>query len=109
MIFPHTIELLVKTAVNSNYSGVSFTYPAIGSGTSYRAYMQPRTGGPAVINDTMGARDNWVCYADPACPAEIYDRFVFKGETYEVTDRGMQYSPRGEHHVKIMAVRLSQV
>ncbi len=109
MILPHTIELLGKTAVTSNYSGVSFTYPATGSGTSYRAYMQPRTGSPAVINETMGARDNWVCYVDPSCPAEIYDRFIFDGETYEVTDRGKQYSPRNGHHVKLMAVRLSQV
>lgn len=107
MIFPHTITLLKKIVTESTYSGISISYPA--TGTDYRAYMQPRAGGTSEINMTAGVRDAWVCYAEPGCPIEVLDHFVFESETYEVTDKGLQYSPRGPHHVKLTAVKVSQL
>ncbi len=106
MILPHSIELLPKSAVTSNIAGFGYSYPA--TGDSYRAYVQNRSESLQVINNTGGVSTGVVVYADSACPAVTYDRFNFNGNQFEITGVMPQYTPRGNHHLRIMAVELSQ-
>lgn len=106
MTFPHSIELLPKSAVTSNFSGFGYSYPT--TGTSYRAYVQDRSESLQVINNTGGISSGTVIYADPACPAQPLDRFNFDSRQYEITGVMQMRTPRGVNHLKIMAVELSQ-
>lgn len=106
MNLPHSITLLPKSAITSNISGFGYSYPA--TGTAYRAYVQHRSESLAQINNTGGFSSGITIYAEPACPATNLDRFTFDGATYEITGVMPQRTPRGTHHIKIMAVELSQ-
>jgi hypothetical protein len=101
MILPHSITLQKHTENESSLGGVSKSYAA--DSVSYRAFVQPQRESLAIIN-TSGGRNLIVdIYAEPTIPAAATDRIVFDGQTYEITGAIQQFSPRGNHHVKITA------
>ena len=105
MRFPHTIELLPKSAVTSNLAAFGYSYPA--TGTSYRAFVQYRSASLAEINSSANNNISIVTYAEPSCPAVELDRFNYDGKVYEITGVMPQRSPNGVDHLKIMCIELS--
>ena len=107
MIFPHTIELLPASTVTSSMGATSFTYPT--TGTSYRAYVQSGSSNMAEINFTEGNRELWRAYIEPAATLNTPDRFRYNGDTFEIFSISPEPTPRGLHHTKVMAYKVSQL
>lgn len=105
MIFRHTITLYPVTLGQSEIGGIN---QAIGTGTTYSAFVQVRSESIAVINQTGSARTMAVIYVRGECPAKPLDRITFSGKTYEVTGAISQRSPSEIDHTKIMAMELDQ-
>lgn len=106
MIFRHVITLHPVSLTQSELGGIT---QAIGTGTTYSAFVQVRNESLAVINQAGTARTGATIYVLGDCPAKPLDRITYAGKTYEVTGAMPQRTPSTVHHTKIMAVELDQM